>query len=517
MNRLVFAFCLLGLMGMQAGMSAAEAQRPNIIVVFADDLGFSDLGCYGGEIQTPNLDRLATEGLRFSQFYNCALCGPSRAALMTGLHPHQVGITNWTGLLTNNCVTLFEMLKRGGYATCAVGRLDMVTAENWHEPENIARHVDRFFGSTGHTGPGNYFANTRNTAFYRDGEPYVIPEGGYKTDLITDFTVEFLQQRDKEKPFLLYMAHYAPHWPLHAKEEDIAKYRTLYRELGWDAAREKRLSRLIEKGLLPAGTRLSPRDPRAAAWKDTKHRDWEAERMAVYAAQIDSLDQSVGRIMDTLRATGADQNTLVFFLSDNGASDQAVGQLDKPDRTWRADGVRTRVGNQPDIMPGPGDTFVTAGPAWSNVANAPFRHHKQSNHEGGIASPLIAWWPGVITRQGGISDELSHITDITATIFDVAGVCYPESFKNRDVTPIAGRSLLRVLRGESHQGHDSLCWATSGSKAIRMGDWKLVSFKGQPWELYDLATDRTELNDLAEQQPERVASMAAAFESCHAT
>lgn len=471
-------------------------------------MGFSDLGCYGGEIQTPNLDKLAAEGMRFSQFYNCALCGPSRAALMTGLHPHQVGMTQWTGLLTNNCVTMFEVLKRADYTTCAVGRLDMLTAEDWHDPQNLSHHVDRYFGTTGHNGPGNYFANTRNTAFYRDGKPYTIPNGGYKTDLITDFTIEFLQQRDQTKPFLLYMAHYAPHWPLHAKEADIAKYRKLYRDLGWDAAREQRLKRLVENGILPADTKLSPRESRAAAWSEAEHLDWEAERMAVFAAQIDSLDQSVGRVMEAVRGT----NTLVFFLSDNGASDKAVGQLDKPNQTWRADGKRTRVGNKPDIMPGPGDTFVTAGPAWANVSNSPFRLHKQSNHEGGISSPLIAWWPGVVPA-GKIITEVSHITDITATVFDVAGQNYPTAFDNRVVTPLAGKSLLPVIKGGARTGHESLCWATSGCKAVRVGDWKLVAAPKSKWELYDLSTDRTELHDLASQQPERVATMAKVFEA----
>ncbi|MEZ5384017.1 MAG: arylsulfatase [Prosthecobacter sp.] len=489
---------------------SAEQTRPNIVIIMADDMGFSDLGCYGGEIQTPNLDKLAAEGMRFSQFYNCALCGPTRSALMTGLHPHQVGISGWTGLLNNRCVTMFEMLKQGGYTTCVVGRLDMVTAENWHEPANIARYVDRYFGTTGHQGPGNYFANTRNTAFYRDGEDYTIPEGGYKTDLITDFTIEFLQQRDKTKPFLLYMSHYAPHWPLHAKEEDIAKYRALYRKLGWDVAREQRLQRLIEKGILPAGTQLSPRDSHATPWSEAKFLDWEAERMAVFAAQIDCLDQSVGRVMDTLRSTGADQNTLVFFLSDNGASDKAVGPLDKPNQTWRADGKKTRVGNKPDIQPGPSDTFVTAGPAWSNLSNAPFREHKQTNYEGGIASPLIAWWPGVI-EGGKISTELSHVTDITATALDLAGVAYPEAFAGRSVTPLSGKSLLPVLKGGTRDDHATLGWATSGSKALRVGNWKLVAAKGGKWELYDLAKDRTELHDLAAEQPDRVASMAKAF------
>lgn len=491
-----------------AAVSAVDGQRPNIIVILADDMGFSDPGCYGGEIQTPNLDRLAGEGMRFSQFYNCALCGPSRAALMTGLHPHQVGMTQWTGLLTNNCVTLFELLKRAGYATCAVGRLDMVTAEDWHDPACIGRHVDRFFGSTGHKGPGNYFANTRNTDFYRDGKAYTFPKGGYKTDLITDYTLEFLRERDKTKPFLLYMSHYAPHWPLHAKEADIAKYRKLYRQLGWDEARKQRLQRLMKTGIMTVDVKLAPRDARAKPWSEAQHLDWEAERMAVYAAQIDCLDQSVGRVMEAVRGT----NTLVFFLSDNGASDKAVGQLDKPNLTWRSDNVRTRTGNKPDIMPGPGDTFVTAGPAWAGLSNSPFRSHKQTNYEGGISSPLIAWWPGVV-KAGQVTTELSHITDITATVLDVAGQSHPASFDNRNVTPLAGKSLRAVLEGKPRAGHESLCWATSGCKAVRMGDWKLVAAPKGQWELYDLSMDRAEQNDLAGQQPERVAAMAKVFDA----
>ena len=233
---------LLGLLNVFCGtISAGENSfiRPNIIVILADDLGFSDLGCYGGEIQTPHLDRLAAEGLRFSQFYNCALCGPSRAALMTGLHPHQVGVLEWTGLLNDRCATAFELFSRTGYATCAVGRLDMVTADNWHDPAMIARCVDRFLGSTGHTGPGNYFQEVRGTSFFRDGQPLTLPrEGIYKTDLITDFAVQFIAETAATgKPFFLYMAHYAPHWPLHAKPADMAKYRGLYRQLGWDDAR----------------------------------------------------------------------------------------------------------------------------------------------------------------------------------------------------------------------------------------------------------------------------------------
>lgn len=512
------------LLGVTLALPAAEASkpaaRPNIILILADDMGFSDLGCYGSEIQTPNLDRLAKGGLRFSQFYNCALCGPSRAALMTGLHPHQVGISGWTGLLNNRCVTACELLKRAGYTTAAVGRLDMVTAENWHDPRNIARHVDRFLGSTGHTGPGNYFKAVRTTDFFRDGQPFTLPvEGDYKTDLITDFATQFITEAaGKERPFFLYFAHYAPHWPLHAKPEDIAKYRALYRKLGWDDARAQRHQRLAATGLLPASTKLSPRDSRVPAWADAKDKDWEAERMATYAAQVDSLDQSVGRVMEALRRTGADKHTLVLFLSDNGASDQPMNTvLDKPGKTWRLDGTPTRVGNRPDLQPGPAENFLTGGPPWANVSNTPFRQHKNTNHEGGIASPLIAWWPGRVQPAGGVSAELAHITDIMATCLEVAGVACPAQFEGRQVQPLAGRSLLPVLKGSPREGHPSLCWSTSGARAVRVGLWKLVSLKGTPWELYDLAADRTELNDLAKQQPERVQTMVKVFEEWQRT
>ncbi|MCB1088831.1 MAG: sulfatase-like hydrolase/transferase, partial [Verrucomicrobiae bacterium] len=296
----------VALAGGLATVAAEVPKRPNVVLMMADDMGFSDLGCYGGEIRTPNLDGLAAEGLRFSHFYNCALCGPSRSALMTGLHPHQVGISDWTGLLNDRCVTVFELLKEAGYATCAVGRLDMATAENWHEPANLGKVLDRYFGSTGHKGPGNYFKDVRNTEFYEDGKPYSIPEGGYKTDLITDFAVKFIRETKRDQSFFLYVSHYAPHWPLHAKPEDIAKYRALYRGLGWDRARKERLDRSVAAGVIPPGTTLSPRDERAVPWDEARHLDWEAERMAVYAAQIDCLDQSVGRVMKALREAKAD-------------------------------------------------------------------------------------------------------------------------------------------------------------------------------------------------------------------
>ena len=478
----------------------AEATRPNIVLILADDMGFSDAGCYGGEIKTPNLDRLAAGGLRFSQFYNCALCGPSRAALMTGLYPHQAGVTNWTGLLNNRCVTTFELLKQAGYATCAVGRLDMVTAENWHDPAMIARYVDRFLGSTGHTGPGNYFKAVRGADFFCDGRPYTLPADSYKTDLITDFAAKFITEAaTNTRPFFLYVSHYAPHWPLHAKPEDITRYRELYRKLGWDKSRAARYQRLVDLGLISTNCRLSPRDRRVPPWQEAQHKDWEAERMATYAAQVDSLDQSMGRIMEALRRAHADTNTLVLFLSDNGASDQSRNApLDRPGETWRLDGILTQVGNKSTIRPGGADTFVTAGPAWANVSNAPFHQHKNTNYEGGIATPLIAWWPGMIKQAGTVTPELGHIADLMATCLDVAGVAYPSQFNGRSILPLAGKSLWPVFKHSLRQGHQSLCWATSGCRAIRRGNWKLVAAPRGPWELYNLADDRTETHNLAE-------------------
>ncbi|MHB0960322.1 MAG: arylsulfatase [Pirellulaceae bacterium] len=514
-RQLTTLLCLLGSLCDVVHAADQQLTQHNIIVILADDLGFSDLGCYGSEIRTPNLDRLAAEGLRFSQFYNCALCGPSRAALMTGLHPHQVGVFNWTGLLNDRCVTAFELFARAGYSTCAVGRLDMVTADNWHDPEMIARYVDRFLGSTGHTGPGNYFKDVRGTSFYRDGQPFTLPrEGGYKTDLITDFAVQFIADTTaRQQPFFLYISHYAPHWPLHAKREDMGKYRGLYRQLGWDETRSRRYQRQVAMGLINSRCGLSPRDARVPAWQNAHDREWEADRMAAYAAQVDSLDQSVGRVIDTLHRVHAERNTLVLFLSDNGASDQELtAPLDKPGETWRVDGTPTKVGNQPSIAPGLANTFVTGGPPWANVSNTPFRRYKQSNHEGGIATPCIAWWPGVIEQAGTITPELAHITDILATSLEVAGIQYPAQFNGRTVQPLVGTSLVPLFHGGRGAGHQSLCWATSGCRAVRLGPWKLVSAKDGPWELYDIEADRTELNDLAKQYPERVQTMAKVFE-----
>lgn len=494
---------------------AAEVTRPNIVLLMADDLGFSDLGCYGGEIATPHLDRLAGEGLRFSRFYNNALCGPSRASLMTGVNPHAVGIgSRWTGLLRTNCVTLVELLKQVGYATSAVGRLDMTTADVWHDPKMLGRYLDRFFGSTSHTGPGNYFAAVRGAEYWLNGKPWTPPaEGYYRTDANAEYAARFLRkQAAGDRPFFLYAGFSSPHWPLHGREADIARFRDLYRGLGWDGARAGRHERLAGLGLVQPAWRLAPRDPRVSPWDEVPHRAWEAERMAVYAAQVHALDRAVGRILTALDEAGAAENTLVLFLSDNGPSDQVWKRpLDRPGDPWRRDGTPTRLGNTPDVPPGPADTFVTYGPPWANVSATPFRGYKGSVHEGGIATPLIVRWPRVVEARGTVTHALGHITDLMATCLDVAGAAYPATFRGRTVRPLEGESLLPVLEGRERSERQPICWEMRGHRAIRTGRWKLIGRKGRPWKLFDMRADRTETRDVAGEHPDRGEALARVF------
>ena len=510
----------VALFGLSSDVLAAK--RPNIVLIMADDMGFSDIGCYGGEIRTPTLDRLAAGGLRFSQFYNVSLCGPTRASLMTGLYHQQVGIRGWTGTLNDRCATIPELLKQAGYSTHVVGRLDMVTADDWHEPEQIARHVDQFFGTASipsNLGPGSYFNLTRTGRFLCNGKPYEFPPDAtfYRTDLFTDHAVEFVEKAAaQEKPFFLYAAHSAPHWPLHAKPDDIAKYRAMYAQTGWDKLRADRYRRLIDIGLIEDTWRLTSRDPRVPAWQNAKHKAWEAERMAVYAAQIDCLDQNVGRLLEAVRRAGVERNTLVLFLSDNGATDggdYTNRQLDRPGRTWRRDGTPTRFGNNPNIMPGGPDTFMSYGPAWAQVSNTPFRGYKFACHEGSIATPLIVYWPDVIKQGGRITHQPGHVIDVMATCLDVAGVEYPSRFQQRNVLPLEGISLAPIFQGQQRNGHQTLCWNVGGTRAVRMGNWKLVATKGKSWELYDLETDRTEMNNLASKLPDRVGRMSETYEN----
>ena len=467
------------------GQPRANRGRPNIIIVMADDMGFSDLGCYGSEIKTPVIDRLAKEGVRFSQFYNCAVCGPSRASLMTGCYAWDVGQAPGTSIFANlkkNCATLPELLKANGYATCVVGRLDMVTAEDWHDPGRIARCVDRFLGSAS-GGPGNYFKQAKRTPWFKDGKKYDRPVGKYSTDLISDFAADFIEASAKsDKPFFIYVAHYAPHWPLQAREKDIAAYRGLYEKNERTKLMQARLKRLVDAGLIPKGTTLH--DSMLNPKQDAADRELATERMAIHAAMVESIDRSLADTMAALKKAGKLDNTLILVFSDNGASHQMCYNRKTPS------GVR----------PGSMDTFLNHGAALAALSNTPFKNYKMSNYEGGIASPLIAWWPRGLKGRGRVSHVPCHIVDIMPTCLELAGAAYPSQFQGRNLIPLAGKSLSSVLYNTHKRTPRVLVWP----KAVRDGDWKLVlKNRGSP-ELYRISRDRNEKKNVAAEFPDRV-------------
>jgi arylsulfatase len=498
----------------------AAAERPNIIVILADDMGFSDLGCYGSEISTPNIDGLAKGGVRFTQFYNNARCCPSRASLLTGLYPHQAGVGHMTrdqplpgyrGDLNRQCVTLAEVLRPAGYRTLMSGK--------WHvthdfEPYLLDKHnwplqrgFEHFYGTI--IGAGSYHDPVMLT---RDNEPIQADRTNYYyTDAIADQAVRFIgDYAGKPEPFFLYTAFTAPHWPLHALPEDIAKYQDRYRD-GWDALRQERHRRMIDRGIVQKSWPLTPRDPRVPAWKDAPNQEWEARRMAVDAAQVDRLDRNIGRMMARLRETGAADNTLVLVLADNGGCEEEITpawqNLFIPDRT--RDGRHVRRGNNPDVMPGPEDTYQSYGVPWANASNTPFRLYKHWMHEGGIATPLIAHWPSVIRRPNTLTNRVGHLVDIMATCVDVAGASYPASRDGQQIHRMEGQSLAPLLRGQTAGSRADVFWEHEGNRAVRSGKWKLVSRYPGEWELYDLEADRTEMRNLASANHARVREMAA--------
>ena len=491
-----------------------ERNRPNIVLIMVDDMGFSDLGCYGSEIDTPNVDSLARGGLRFTHFYNAARCCPTRASLLTGLHPHQAGMggmvngdgiegSPYQGAINRECVTLAEVLGDAGYATYMSGK--------WHVGEEhpnwpMDRGFDRHYGLI--SGGMNYFDITKpkrpgiKRHFSMENDEHVPQrEDFYVTDAFSDYAVERIEDHDDpEQPFFLYLAYTAPHWPLHARPEDIDKYADRYTE-GWQPLREERYERLVEAGLIDPAWELSPPDEEAADW-DALDDDKRAEmtrKMAIYAAQIDRMDQGVGRVIDALRKKGEFENTLILFLSDNGACHEG-GPLGGD---WR-NGEGGKLGTV--------DSYESYGRSWSNASNTPFRRHKHWVHEGGIATPLICHWPGVI-ESGSMTDEVGHIIDFMPTFCELADAAYPEKYHDgNDIKPMEGKSLLPVLEGGRREPHDLLHWAHEGNHAIRSGKWKLVMEDGSPWELYDMAADRTELNDLADERPELMQELRAKFE-----
>lgn len=521
--------------------AVAQAPRPNVVVVLCDDMGFSDLGCYGGEISTPNLDGLAANGLRFTQFYNTARCCPTRAALLTGLYPHQAGVghmmEDWNrpgyrGNLSASARTIAEVLRGAGYRNYMAGK--------WHVTRHIApdgpkhnwplqRGFDRFYGMI--SGGGSFydpFTLCRdNTLVSPAADPDYRPETYYFTDAITDHATRFLADHaanHADRPFFLYVAYTAAHWPMHALPQDIAKYKGKY-DAGYEPIRAARFEKAAKLGLIDPAQKLSPAPH---TWAGVANKPREAACMEVYAAMVDRMDQGVGRILAELRRTGRLDNTLILYLQDNGGCAELMGRNAAKGRTdgpraaapslppippatlpsalvpaQTRDGYPVRQG--PAVMPGPADTYVAYGEGWANVSNTPFREYKHWVHEGGISTPLIVHWPAGFAARGDLRRQPGHLIDVAATLYDVAGAAYPAG-----APALEGRSLRPAFADRAIE-RDALFWEHEGNRAVRVGNWKLVAKHNRPWELYDLAADRVEANDLAAAQPERVREMAARY------
>jgi arylsulfatase len=489
-------------------------------------MGFSDIGCYGGEIETPNLDRLARNGLRYSQFYNTARCSPSRASLLTGLHPHQTGIgiltysngpEGYAGNLNKSCVTVAEVLKQKDYKTYLSGKWHI--ASNLTEPTDawpLQRGFDHFFGTI--IGAGSFYnPNTLTRGNENIEHEAETDPSFFYTDAISDQAATFIRDhkaRHSDTPFFQYVAYTAPHWPLHAHDEDIKKYKGRF-DAGWDALREQRLEKLVRDGIIHPGWKLTDRDPTQPPWTEAQNREWLLRCMEVYAAQIDRMDQGIGRILASLEETGQLDNTLIIFLSDNGAcaedipdgvtARELVDQLMIAKANTR-DGRPVHLGNDPSLMPGGEDTYQSYGVAWANLSNSPFRLYKHWIHEGGIATPFIVHWPNGIQEKGGLRHNPGQLPDVMATILEVTGAKYPKTFDGHDILPCEGESLVPSFAA-AYNARGPLFWEHEGNAAVRVGKWKLVRKYPGAWELYDMEIDRTEINDLATQFPERVRDM----------
>ena len=543
----------------------AAANKPNILIILADDLGWSDLGCYGGEIRTPNLDSLAAGGLRFTQFYTSTRCCPSRASLLTGLYPHQAGIglmtsdqaakypgagdkgeafPGYRGALNANCVTIAQVLKPTGYRTAAAGK--------WHvgnsEPPT-KRGFDDFYGFVGGYGVDSW--EPRMMKRLPEGRPQRSYQPGefFATDAITDHALDFLaDMRKAGAPWLLYVGYQAPHFPVQSKREDMTGYPEIYAR-GWDKIREQRLTKQKKIGLLPESTALTPRSKithpvasrRLGSWTDDGNNPaWDslpadrradlAQRMAVFAGMVTGMDRNIGRLIAVLRASGQLDNTLILFLSDNGACAEwepfgfemlptpnpvpgtgiNQGTQALPNKLYRGDELATM---------GQAGSFPSYGSGWANACNTPWRLYKHYGHEGGIGTPLIAHWPAAVGKEkdnGRFVREPAHLIDLMATCVDITGAKYPAEWIGKKILPMEGVSLRPLLAPSAGNPASLsprlLAWEHEGNRAIREGQWKLVSLATAPWELYDMEADRVEMNDLAASQPERVKDMSAKWE-----
>ncbi len=505
-------------------------------------MGYSDIGCYGGEIATPNLDYLATNGVRFTRFYNTSRCCPTRASLLTGLYNQQAGIGEMTtdrhlpgyrGFLTENTVTLAEVLKQAGYHTAMTGKwhisntIEQPTKDeqqkwlNHHTSHPLFSPVEQYPVNRGFE---KYYGNIWGVVDYFDPFSLVngttavekVPAGYYHTDAINDTAVSYINEFSKDdNPFFLYVAQTAPHWPLQALPEDIKKYENTYKD-GWDAIREARYNRMVEKGIIdPAKAPLSPRMKNELSWEDNSNKEWDARAMAVHAAMIDRMDQGIGRIINALKVNGKLDNTLIIFLSDNGASPENCMQygpgFDRPSET--RDGKTIQYPVTKNYLPGPETSFTSIGERWANVANTPYQYAKAQSYEGGIRTPMIAFWPKGISTKGSMTDHWGHVMDFMATFIELAKTKYPQQFNGHAITPTSGISLLPALMGKAKPVHQTLFNEHFKARYVRDNDWKMVSLSGDTtWHLYSINEDQTELNDKASQRPEVVKHLSAQWQ-----
>lgn len=534
--------------------------RPNIIVILADDMGFSDIGCYGSEIETPQLDALAADGLQFTQFYNGARCCPTRASLLTGLYAHQTGVgwmvdskkggPGYEGDLNNRCVTIAEVLSGAGYRNYAAGKWHVTPLKrsqgklqkhNWP----MQRGFDRYYGTIHGAGslwdPNTLVRGNELISPYADPD-YQPKHGFFYTDAISDHASKFVREHHEKhdtQPFFLYVSYTAAHWPMHARERDIKKYRGRYRE-GFAAVRAQRLLKQQGRGLIDEAWPLSAAP---GSWNKVADQAFEERCMEVYAAMVDSMDQGIGRIVTSLRETGQLENTLILYLQDNGGCAEGYGRGKKPNKpaTKRAaepslppmaadalqdrmapkqtrDGYPVRQGY--GVMPGAADTYIAYGRDWANVSNTPFRMYKHWVHEGGIATPLIAHWPKGIKGAGTIRHEVGHLVDIMATAIELSGATYPSARQSTNTLPPEGVSLASVFAGNDRATRPPIYFEHEGNRAVRDGKWKLCA-KGPrgKWELYDMLQDRVESQDVAAKFPEVKKRLVAAWEAwaerCH--
>lgn len=508
----------------------------------SDDMGYSDIGCYGGEIDTPNLNALASGGLRYSQFYNTGRCCPTRASLLTGLYAHQAGIgqmirpgkqEGYRGDLSLKAVTMGEVLQTAGYRTYMSGK--------WHVTKQLKpdgdksnwprqRGFDRFYGTI--IGAGSFFdpwTLTRdNKAITPDNDEEYKTKQYYYTDAISDNAVKYLQDHQKDhnkKPFFMYVSYTAAHWPMHALDKDIEKYKGKY-NAGYDVIRKARYEKMKKLGAIKENWPLSPAPQR---WEDfpKEQKAWELRCMEVYAAMVDNMDQGIGRIVNTLKKNGQYDNTLILFFQDNGGCHETRGRtvkrkpaegivpMGKDELQTQMEPVRSRAGLPvlmgPKVMPGPSETYIAYGQNWANVSNTPFRMYKARVHEGGIATPMIAHWPKGIKSKNAWREQPSHLIDVMATCVDLSGAKYPKIYKGNNIYPLEGQSLRASFANNTNEER-LLMWEHYHNRAIRIGPWKLVALKGKPWELYNVEKDRSEMSNLASAMPEKVKDMADLWE-----